>query len=122
MALIRAWACRLRSTTAWRQPAGARSSTNCPRPASSRGSSLRRTSAPTYLPPIAPPSYFQWGQVLKIRQTVAAIAVTKCCISRPDPEGDDVFAAPAHLSVRRRDVAAVQLDEILAEGRRLVLG
>src|SRR5574341_1021213 len=41
---------------AWRQPATGRSSTYWPRPVRSRGSSRRRTSAPTYLPPIASPS------------------------------------------------------------------
>jgi len=35
-------------------------------------------------------------------------------------EGDDVFATPAHFSVRRRDVATVQVDEILAKRRRFV--
>src|SRR2546430_1932669 len=53
-ATSRAWARELRTMAACRPPAAGRSSTNRPRPASSRGSSCLRTAAPTYLPLIRP--------------------------------------------------------------------
>ena len=50
-AAMRAWAWGLRTIAAWSASTTLRSSTNARAPVSSRGSSRRRTTAPTYLPP-----------------------------------------------------------------------